>query len=125
MSPSRSVLNVFRPPRREPAVKYILGPAESFQNSGTAVGPFIRDVLLGVCGTSLRVMKGLRPNLPDYWVPMLLLVNSYINSETKEPNNDLDFMDGSSKGVLEEIQRSGVPGTGKSIELLLEWSPLG
>lgn len=125
MSPSQRVFDVFRPPRREPAVTCVLGSTEMFQDTGIAVGPFGRDVLLGVCGTSLRVLAGLRPNLPNYCVPLLRLVNSTLNSETMESNNNFEFIDGSSKGVLEEGLRSGVPGTGKSIGFRLKWSPLG
>lgn len=125
MSPSQRVLDIFKPPRREAVVSCILGSTELFQDSETGIGPCRREVLPGVCRTSLLTLLSLRPNLPDYFVSMLRQVNSSLHSETMQSRNDFSCMEGKSKDLVRDSKRAGVPGTGKSNGFRLKWTPLG
>lgn len=125
MSPTQRIVDVFRPPRRETAVTCVLGSTEMFRCSEEEVEPCRRDVLLGVCRTSLQVLEKSNPGQPDYIVPMLRLVNSSLDCETKESKNNFSLRDGNSKDIVEDSHRSGVPGTGKSNGFRLKWTPLG
>ena len=124
MSPSQRVLDIFKPPRREAVVSCILGSTELFQDSETGIGPCRREVLPGVCRTSLLTLLSLRPNLPDYFVSMLRQSNSSQHSETMQSRNDFSCTEGKSKDLVRDRKRAGVPGTGKSNGFSLKWTPL-
>lgn len=49
------------------------------------------NVLLSVCRTSLEVLVKSNPRLPDYSVPMMRLVNSSRDYETREVGETLRF----------------------------------
>ena len=56
MSSSQRVLVVFKPPRRESVVSCIPGSTEFCQDNDTGIGPCRRQVLPGVCRTSLQTL---------------------------------------------------------------------